>query len=326
MQNSNRDISVDLLKFFAVILIINSHMDALYVKFSILATGGAIGDVLFLFVSGYTLFLGNMDLKFDNWYKRRVNRIFPTVLVCAIIASVINRTYRIPLEVAFGGQFVIAIMIYYVLLFFIRKYFFDKMFYCLFLVGVVSLLVYVFWYPYKAEVGEKGLYGITTLYRWIPYFGFMLFGSLICLYRKKIKYKLFQDIVLFLLSLVIFYSIQFASKNNAIIASCQILTLIPLMGIVYFFYKICNSFFFLKVYNTKYGHMIIMFVSSLCLESYLIQSSLFTTKMNQLFPFNLVIMIAIVLAVAYVCKCLSRIFIQTFSNNDYNWRKIVKWF
>ena len=49
------------------------------IPFSILATGGAIGDVLFLFVSGYTLFLGNMDLKFDNWYKRRINRIYPTL-------------------------------------------------------------------------------------------------------------------------------------------------------------------------------------------------------------------------------------------------------
>lgn len=30
-------------------------MDALYVKYEMLAIGGAIGDVLFLFASGYTL-------------------------------------------------------------------------------------------------------------------------------------------------------------------------------------------------------------------------------------------------------------------------------
>ena len=33
-----RDVSVDILKFFAVILITNSHMAHLYVKFSALAT------------------------------------------------------------------------------------------------------------------------------------------------------------------------------------------------------------------------------------------------------------------------------------------------
>lgn len=35
-----RDVSIDILKFFAVLLITNSHMDALYAKFSMLATGG----------------------------------------------------------------------------------------------------------------------------------------------------------------------------------------------------------------------------------------------------------------------------------------------
>ena len=44
-----RDVSIDILKFFAVILITNSHMAHLYVKFSALATGGAIGDVFFFF-------------------------------------------------------------------------------------------------------------------------------------------------------------------------------------------------------------------------------------------------------------------------------------
>lgn len=51
----------------AVFLIINSHMDALYVKYDILATGDAIGNVLFLllFASGYTLLLSKRNLCFD---------------------------------------------------------------------------------------------------------------------------------------------------------------------------------------------------------------------------------------------------------------------
>ena len=69
----DRDYSIDILKFLAVFLIINSHMDALYVKYGMLATGGAIGDVLFLFASGYTLLLSKRNLSFDNWYKRRIS-------------------------------------------------------------------------------------------------------------------------------------------------------------------------------------------------------------------------------------------------------------
>lgn len=35
-----RDISIDILKFFAVLLITNSHMELLYGKYSLLTTGG----------------------------------------------------------------------------------------------------------------------------------------------------------------------------------------------------------------------------------------------------------------------------------------------
>lgn len=46
-----RNISIDILKFLAVILIINSHMDACYPpKYSILATGGAIGVMFYSYL------------------------------------------------------------------------------------------------------------------------------------------------------------------------------------------------------------------------------------------------------------------------------------
>lgn len=61
-----RDYSIDILKFLAVFLIINSHMDALYVKYGILATGGVIGNVFFLFASGYTLLLSKRNLSFED--------------------------------------------------------------------------------------------------------------------------------------------------------------------------------------------------------------------------------------------------------------------
>ena len=75
VNNTHRDISIDIIKFLAVFLIINSHMDSLYTRWSILATGGAIGDVLFLFCSGYTLLLSNKKENFIDWYKRRIIRI-----------------------------------------------------------------------------------------------------------------------------------------------------------------------------------------------------------------------------------------------------------
>jgi peptidoglycan/LPS O-acetylase OafA/YrhL len=85
-MNKTRDISIDILKCIAAIVITNSHMELLYGKYNVLATGGAIGDVLFFFCSGFTLFLGKMG-RFDNWFKRRINRIYPTVFAWAIMGA-----------------------------------------------------------------------------------------------------------------------------------------------------------------------------------------------------------------------------------------------
>ena len=53
-----REFAIDIVKFLAVLLIINSTADVMYPHLKILATGGAIGDNLFLFCSGFTLFWG----------------------------------------------------------------------------------------------------------------------------------------------------------------------------------------------------------------------------------------------------------------------------
>ena len=47
-------------------------------------------------------------------------------------------------------------------------------------------------------------------------------------------------------------------------------------------------------------------------------------KMNHLFPLNLLIMLVIIIAAAYVLQCMARIFAQTFKAEDYNWREVFK--
>lgn len=124
----NRDISIDIMKCLAVILVMNSHMDLLYGKYSALATGGAIGDVLFFFASGYTILLGRGG-NFSNWYKRRIKRIYPTVFAMAIISAFFmggkeNMQYVI---LHGGGWFVTCIMIYYVIFWFAKRFFINHL-------------------------------------------------------------------------------------------------------------------------------------------------------------------------------------------------------
>lgn len=80
---SKRNPTIYILKCIAVVLITWSHMDEL-VPISQICTGGAVGDGLFLFCSGFTLFMGRGG-DFFNWYKRRVNRIYPSILAWAVV-------------------------------------------------------------------------------------------------------------------------------------------------------------------------------------------------------------------------------------------------
>lgn len=144
---NERDYSIDILKFLAVFLIINSHMDALYVKYDMLATGGAIGDVLFLFASGYTLLLSKRNLSFGNWYKRRINRIYPSVFVCTVMGALFSLRCSLNLSKFGGGEFIIAIMIYYMLIYAIKRYAVKYIPHIIALTGIVSLVVYVEWFP-----------------------------------------------------------------------------------------------------------------------------------------------------------------------------------
>ena len=325
--SSNRDISIDIIKFIAVLFIINSHADMCYPRFSALATGGAIGDALFLFCSGYTLFWGGLK-RFDNWYKRRVCRIYPSVFACLIVSAIIGKLSfdSLTLVKLGGGSFVLAIMVYYILLYCVQQWLIDRIPYVIGLTVIVTIIAYWF-FPYKYEVSNKGLYGITTQFRWIPYFVMMLMGAWLGMKTKKGQMRVetgWQDPVLMVVCLVVFYGLQFAAKKVPAIAPWQIVTVPFLAGIVYYFWRCCNAEWLKSVYESKTGNWLIMAIGGLCLESYLIQFSLFTDKLNFLFPLNIPLMMLIILVVSYVCRCLARIISQTFRTEDYEWKRVFE--
>ena len=122
-----------------------------------------------------------------------------------------------------------------------------------------------------------------------------------------------------------FYGIQYFATMNKTIASWQIITLAPLNGIVYYCYKICKATFWNNVIKNRKVYISIIFISGISLESYLIQYSVFTTSMNDIFPFNLLIMVIIVISASYLCKILSTWLSQTFSSEEYDYCKIIKY-
>lgn len=320
-----RDIGVDLIKFLAALLITNSHMGMLYGKYNALATGGCIGDTLFFFCSGFTLFLkpmGGANLFF-NWYKRRINRIYPSVIAVAILGCVFFGTQNDILNIILhggeiikgGGWFIPCIMLYYIALFFVGVFFISKIW--IIFVGVIAGTAFWFF----SGVTEYSLYG--DYIRWLLFFDFMLLGSKVGLARNEIKSSPIIDVILLFLSVIVFYAIFVASVKIESLAYIQFFSVFPLFGIMFYLYKVGSSKWIERIYNSKIGNFIIRVIGGLTLEIYLVQNYLFTDKMNHIFPLNILIMFVIIFVSAYIARCFSRILSQTFKDEPYNWNKVI---
>ena len=70
----------------------------------------------------------------------------------------------------------------------VQKYFVNKISLVIIFVTLLTFIAYCF-FPYKNEVGENGIYGSVTIFRWIPYFIIMLLGAWIGLNKRNGQLK-----------------------------------------------------------------------------------------------------------------------------------------
>lgn len=310
-----RDVAIDFVKVIATILVLNSHMGICYGKYSMLATGGGIGDALFFFVSGFTLFLGN-KMNFVDWYKRRLGRIYPTVLAVGLVSCIFFGAQFSFMEVMVAEQywFLQCILVLYVILYPIIRYSW-KMTICIPIVITVMLIVYFTCYDFT----DSGLfYGINNYFRWIFYSVIMLIGGGICLIRNMIRYKTLA-LPIFLICLCLWYvSLKIWGNSNL-----QIISGIALVGVCVFAYIIGKSPRVEMLFESKILGNILYIVGNLCLECYMIQYLFFTNHFNYLFPFNIPIIMIVVLIASYFVHLLSEIIKQIFDSKSFDWKILL---
>lgn len=325
VESNKRDFSIDILKCLAALLITWSHMGKPLGDYSYLATGGGLGDGLFFFCSGYALFLSQKGGTFLNWYKRRINRIYPTVFAWAFILCVFFSWNHDFLDVLAckGYWFVPYIMMFYVPFYLIKKYASNKH---LIVVIAVTILLSFMGYCFVDHSIEKQEY--TWMY-W-SFITVMLMGG----WTSKMKKSNCQlplenlkpvSIFLFLVSsFVLYYVFSYIEGTQRNFLWLRPLNMIFICGFAYFLYLLCNISVMKRLYDNKVGYAIIMTIGGLCLEIYLVQIRIITDKINMLFPLNLVVILLGILVAAYLLRCLARIWEQTFKDADYNWKQITK--
>lgn len=316
-----RDTAIDILKFLAVFLITWSHFEAPLGKYAVLATGGALGDSLFFFMSGYTLLLSSKKLSFFNWYKRRINRIYPTVFAWALLSVILFGRCNDILHILLygGGFFVTCIMVFYLLFYPIKQH--VPISYWGGVIGSYFLLqggAYFFL--------DHNNHHTEYVWQWSSYFIPMLVGALIGKKKKEgsndVLFKMSKLFVIIglLFSVMGYYLLMYLERSMPILT---IFNIIPLVGFAYFLYGLCSSFT-ARVFAKKWIYWTVRFVGGLCLEVYIVQPSIITDRLNHLFPFNLLILFVAIIFAAYCLHCLANLWAQTFKDGDYNWIEMVK--
>lgn len=323
-----RNDAIDILKCLAALLITNSHMADLYpAPFTPLATGGAIGDALFFFASGFTISYSRGG-NFYNWYKRRVNRIFPTIFAVAAIDILLfgkDPTIK-DTVIGCGGWFLQCIFLFYALFWFVKRYLMDKLWLVYLINGIIVLAWYVKYWDYNTFILYNGTY-----LRWAIFFFSMLLGASIARYERnnEITRKaipLWMLIIGIVVLLSVYYGYQLMETRIPQLKYGQLVLMPVLFAIVYCLYLFCQSNPVRRLYSKRIAHPLIYWISALCLEVYLCQKWIMPIGADniQYFPLNVLFSLAAIIIAAYLLKITSNFLSQTFKTEDYNWKGIIK--
>lgn len=309
---------VIIMKFIAALLITYSHMGVLFPKYGGLVTGGTIGDGLFFFCSGFTLFLGRND-RFADWYKRRINRIYPTIIMWALLSSMVFSWEWSVTDMITTPRywFIPCIMVYYMIFYIIRKYMINH----LMLACVIACTIVVVSSFLVLDMNRSVMYADVAYMR-IYYFLFMLLGAVTALHEEK-EISAVKSFLYAVSGLVVYYVCMGIYKTDPFYCKFQVISLMPLLFTIYWLYRFCNTQGVCRILNGRTG-LAVYFISGLTLEIYMVQYAIFTDSMNGIFPLNIIITYILIFAAAYVLKCFSKVFSQIFSNETFSVHKVLQ--
>lgn len=324
--------NLDFLKVLAAIFITNSHFIPLYKDISpSLATFGVHGNALFFFVSGFVLMMGFEKKKdlFVNWYKKRIQRLWPSVFLWSIIAAIIWKdpiTWK-NLLIANNYWFLQCIAIYYILFYIFGnlnisimgggKICIQKI---LFMFSIAASLLYFYFMP-KAT----GSIFHTNLH-FVCHFSIMIMGGMTYLYKDKIKIKsLWKDCLWAIFWFVLYFIILYVGKGKQDYKYyVQIVGLLPLHLFIFYAYKTASYHWCTTLFQSSRWKRILTTIASLTLEIYIVQFHIITDKFNRLFPLNTVIVFIFICITAYCLRVMTSLFLQFLSSAPFEFKNAIK--
>ncbi len=298
--------SLVIIKFIAIILITNSHMDSLY-PIQLLASGGALGNSLFFFASGLGVTLSKKPAteKFTVWYKRRLVRIYYPMWLALGVYLYFDRVF-------FGDFFTTlklvvypkefwflpVLALFYIPLYFIVKHYRHKAYAYTF---YAFLIVYFIWYFFSYDENRFSVedYG---LFKTFFYFIVVSLG----VYAGKNRVNFFKrdkyDVLTLCLLLSLYVGIKFFLLTTNMYEWQFTAQLILMPLVVYFSKVLASDYNFLTAIYSGIKKKIIVWISILTLEIYLLQSLVFHSEIinGLFFPKNVIVSIGLILLFSFL--------------------------
>ena len=289
-------LDTNLLRFIAVIAVVNSHLDFLYPKgYSFFATGGAIGNSLFFFSSGFGLWFGLQYLNktsFLQWFGKRCSRIYPPYLVILPFLILIllhtgdvnvTRVINVGAFVFFPHQaywFLQAMVLFYVTIFIIFSM--SKNVEKTLNISIVFFIIfYLISYLFFIDLT---IFSIESLpFRLIFYFICILFGMHLAKRGSEMLFNTVLSTIGVIMSIVIFFASKYLMKKG-IGFEFQVVQHAAILSLIIFMFSLSRTKFNIWLRKSTLMSRAIDYISAHSLEIYLIHLPIiFFMRYNEMY-------------------------------------------
>ena len=299
-------IELTTLRTIAIFLIVNSHL-AVFYPYEYFATGGALGNAIFFFISGVGLSysLTNNKIKFFKWIKKRYLRVYPKmVFIVLIYISIgfieVNNIQHFFVKIIFPVEFwfLPVLTYFYILVYFISLNFSIKnLIYLLLFIILLYVLNYNIFVDSTVYSIEKNIF-----FKSIFYFFIINIGVLTHRIYNKINYNIYASVIIFSLSLSVYYYLKYFMLKHSLYFY-QFFEHILIILIVLSLFFILKNKKIINLQTNKYLEKFVVFIGGMSLEIYLIHAY-FKSYPLSIFPLNILIFVILVLIGSYLFKIL----------------------
>lgn len=285
------------MKFFAIVMITNSHFKPIYSGSLVqLGIGGAFGCALFFFCSGFTMAYAKRDESFWQYFFRRIKRVYPSLWIFYLITCNFNN----PLSWVLmdGYWFLQAIVVFYALFYFVRKYCMSYLPWII--TGLLAAAVMTF------ELTSHSEWLIDLTYQpyyihWMYYFAIMLIGAFIRIRGGYYLSNKFLGIIVLPMMFCVVYAYKYFCIN---ILSCQQFQLLfPIL----LFVTCLASYRYMRdlTLENKYAKYIVNAISGITLEIYIVQFMCIKYCSTLSWPIRFVIAVGLIFVSAFMLNKLT---------------------